>query len=137
MGAVTHRITDLPARRRRRRVQPLLSRVGFILMVWLPVVVVESRNLPNRSVLAPLVAPMELTVWVMAILVTVWAVHRDGRGRRVVAGCLLLLTLLCTHFTNWGALHPSSYYATHRYAFDAVAAQTRGGTLGAADGPRG
>ena len=49
------------------------------------------------------------------------------------AAVVLAFGVLCLHFTNWGVFHPSSYYATHRYAFAAVAAGVRDGSVGSTE----
>jgi hypothetical protein len=102
-------------------------------LAWVPVVLVEVFAIPNEWLLALLVPPFELALW----LVAGWVTHRLMSGTRLGwlprAAAALAFGILCVHFTNWGVFHPSSYYATHRYAFHAVAAGVRNGTIASTD----
>lgn len=106
--------------------------VGCVL-AWVPVVLVEMASIPNQWLLLFVVPPFELVLWLVAGWLTLRLLTRAHTARRVRAAVVLAFAGLCLHFTNWGAFHPSSYYATHRYAFNAVAAGVRNGSIGATD----
>jgi len=100
------------------------------------VLLVEVLTIPNEWLLVVLVPPFELVLW----LVAGWVTRRLLSGTRPVSGkrlgwlprtaAALTFSILCVHFTNWSVYNPSSYYATHRYAFQAVAAGVRNGSIG-------
>jgi hypothetical protein len=102
-------------------------------LAWLPVLLVEMISIPNQWLLVFLVPPVELVLWLVAGWRTLRLLTRTGSGRLARAATLLAFSVVCVHFTNWGVFHPSSYYATHRYAFAAVAAGLRDGSVGSTD----
>jgi hypothetical protein len=106
--------------------------VGGVL-AWVPVVFVEMVSIPNEWLLVLLVPPFELVLWLVAGWLTLRLLTRTRSGRLVRAAAVLVFGGLCVHFTNWGVFHPGSYYATHRYAFHAVAAGARNGSVGSMD----
>jgi hypothetical protein len=106
--------------------------VGCVL-AWVPVVLVEMISIPNEWLLLFVVPPLELVLWLFAGWLTLRLLTRTRPGRLVRAAAVLAFWVLCLHFTNWGVFHPSSYYATHRYAFNAVAAGVRNGSIGSTD----
>jgi hypothetical protein len=102
-------------------------------LAWVPVVLVEMVSIPNEWLLVFLVPPFELVLWLVAGWLTLRLLTRTRPGRLVRAAAVLAFGVLCVQFTNWGVFHPSSYYATHRYAFSAVAAGVRNGSVGSTD----
>jgi hypothetical protein len=106
--------------------------VGCVL-AGVPVVLVEMASIPNQWLLLLMVPPFELMLWLVAGWITLRLLTRTQSARLVRAAAVLALGVLCLHFTNWGVFHPSSYYATHRYAFNAVAAGVRNGSIGSTD----
>ncbi|MEU0561256.1 hypothetical protein [Dactylosporangium sp. NPDC006015] len=103
-----------------------------VAVAWVCVSLIELVNVPNEAMLALLVMPVELVLWLVAGWLTLRLTFRARRSllRTVVA---LGLAVSCAHFTNWSLFHPVSYYVTHKYAFDAVAAQVREGAIGSSD----
>jgi hypothetical protein len=115
---------------------PQARRIGWLAAVvaWGLVAFVEVFNIPNDFILVFLVPPFELVLWCVGGWLILRVVRRTRRHQLpLTAATLLLLTVACVHFTNWGVVHPSSYYTTHRYAFEAVAAGVREGTVGASE----
>jgi hypothetical protein len=110
-------------------------RVGWVgcALAWPPVALVEVLAIPNKWLLVLLVPPFELVLWLVAGWVARRLLSRTRSGWLPRTAAALAFGILCVHFTNWAVFHPSSYYATHRYAFHAVAAGVRNGSIGSTD----
>jgi hypothetical protein len=106
--------------------------VGWVgcALAWLSVVLIEVFAIPNEWLLMLVVPPVELVLWLVAGWLTLRLLTRMRRGRLPRMAAVLAFGVLCVHFTNWGLFHPGSYYTMHRYAFDAVAAGVRNGSIG-------
>ena len=102
-------------------------------LAWVPVVLVEAFSIGNDWLLLLWFPRFEMVLWLVAGWLTLRLLTRIGAGRLGRAAAMLAFGALCVHFTNWGVFHPSSYYATHRYAFNAVAAGVRDGSIGSTD----
>ncbi|WP_238015605.1 hypothetical protein KZZ52_55590 [Dactylosporangium sp. AC04546] len=89
--------------------------------------------MPNESLLALVVPPFELALWLTAAALTVVAIagFKGSAVMRVVAAVVLLAATI--QFNNWSVFEPRSYYWSHRWAFAAVADGVRHGTIGASD----
>ncbi|MEU5726334.1 hypothetical protein [Micromonospora sp. NPDC047738] len=111
--------------------QPV-RRYGWIgvLAAWLGVALAELVNLPNASLLLFVIPPFELLVWLTALALTVRLTCRAPAGAPAALATAVLLVVICAWFTNWGLFHPRSYWASHRWAFNAVADGVREGRLG-------
>ncbi|MEU4781958.1 hypothetical protein [Micromonospora sp. NPDC023633] len=110
-----------------------VRRYGWIglLAAWLGVAWVEMADLPNASLLLFVVPPFELAVWLIALTLTVRLARRAApAGASAALATAVLLVGVCAWFTNWGLFHPASYWASHRWAFNAVADGVQEGRIG-------
>ncbi|MEU4477629.1 hypothetical protein AB0F68_06080 [Micromonospora sp. NPDC023966] len=101
-----------------------------VLAAWLGVAWIELTSLQNASLLLFVIPPFELAVWFIAIALTVRLAYRARAGRPAALATAAFLLVACGWFTNWGPFHPASYWATHRWAFNAVADGVRQGQIG-------
>ncbi|MEV0731449.1 hypothetical protein [Polymorphospora sp. NPDC050346] len=108
-------------------------------LAWGSVIWVERRNVPNVSLLMHIGPAVEMAVWLAALVLTGWLLARLATALRsawaswVAAVVAAALSTLCVHLTNWAVYDPKTYYAVHRYSFDAVAAGVRAGSIGTSD----
>ncbi|MEH0970749.1 hypothetical protein V6U77_06380 [Micromonospora sp. CPCC 205546] len=109
-----------------------VRRYGWIgpLAAWLGVAWVELADLSNASLLLFVIPPFELAVWLIALTLTVRVASRCPARAAATLTTAVLLAGACVWFTNWGVFHPASYWASHRWAFDAVADRAQEGRVG-------
>ncbi|MPZ26213.1 MAG: hypothetical protein GEV12_07105 [Micromonosporaceae bacterium] len=105
-----------------------------LLIAWTCVIGYDAANVENVSLLTYVSPRFELALWLVAIGLTLWRLKQARRGRLVLAATAVVLGIACTQVASWAVLvHPAPYYVTHRYAFDAVAAGVRDGSIGVSD----
>ena len=113
---------------RLRSIRLVIAAIGVVL-AWASVAVAEFISFSNTSVLVFLIPPFELALWMAAGTLTVLLLGLAGVRWLVRSVVVVLLALVSVHFINWAAFHPVSYYATHEYAFAAMAAAIRNGSI--------
>ncbi|MEW2378069.1 hypothetical protein AB0883_18470 [Micromonospora sp. NPDC047812] len=70
-------------------------------------------------------------MWLIALTLTVRLAFRAvPAGASAALATAVLLVGACAWFTNWGLFHPASYWASHRWAFNAVADGVKEGRIG-------
>ena len=97
------------------------------LVVWLVAVATLTWSPPNGGRVASAIAVLVFLLWPLAVVATVVGLALLGRRTLVELAIVgALVTVVCVQFANWAWLEPRSYFASHRMAFDQVAAPARG-----------